>query len=144
MFRKFLWPGFKPFLKDLYNRDCNCGGTALSIITGIRTKEIHKIHPSNDDWTVRFMLNFLKKRGYDVLELNYDNFGKRRGWKKVFSKYHLILAVLFVNKKEATWVIIYKNKIYHVGNPFKGMDTGTILLNFPIEDYYLIKPKKCK
>lgn len=139
--KKYRVKGFKPYTKEINSGLCSCGAHAACVITKVSLKDIHKLHPDNTDWNLEWMEAFLNINGYRLVEVsNFIN--KRQSWERIFFRSNIILLVLGITKKEASWAVCYGGKIYHAQNAFGKMEMGDILLNFPIEIMFLVQKFK--
>lgn len=139
MYQKLKSPGFKPYLKEIEDDSVSCGGLAVNVVTGISLDYIKDLHPSNDDWSEEWVLSFLNLAGYYAIKVPDEPRKYRKKWKSFLTPTHLLLAVLLVDEKESTWAVIYKDKVYHGQNLFKGLSSGEVLLNCPVQELWILK-----
>ena len=137
----YISPYFIPPKKELEfdeNINGSCGTYALHVLTKIPFKTLEKeFKRSNQCWTDKRMLRFLRERGYTVIPLTLGNtcaFSPIKK-KKITSK-HVILCSQHFCKTEGTWTVLYENIEYHSGEfiYFLAIDQ----FNTPIDTAYVI------
>jgi hypothetical protein len=138
MYEKLKFPGFKPYLKEIDDDSCSCGGHVCSVISHISLDYIKDLHPLNDDWSEEWVLSFLALAGYESFKVPDELRKYRKKWKPFLCRKHLLLAVLMVDEKESTWAVIYKDKVHHGKNLFKGLSAGDVILNCPVQHIWII------
>lgn len=124
-------------LWDSYNfNKSGCGATALGLITG---QNPHSIKTKNGHFSDRFMVNFLRDRNFSVYEVNKANLSNKKIWSHSLLDNHLILFSILTQKKEATWMVMFNNIIYH---NFEQRKANYIdFLNFPMDSLYVLYKK---
>lgn len=128
-----LWDSY------LYGK-AGCGATALGLITGISPLEIAKKRNSNH-YSDRFMIEFLRKNGVSVYEVNKANLSNKSVWKHSIRDDHILLYSALIQRKEASWFVGGLNGvIFHNGEIMKASYLD--FLNFPIESLFVLYSKK--
>ena len=112
-FSKFKVIKFIPHLFRESYESYGCGATALATITGVHPVQICLKSPSVADWKDEFMANFLKKRGYLVVQLTKCNLTYKRAFEEIIGVNHVLLVSQLIKKNEASWSVIYKDYIFH-------------------------------
>lgn len=144
-YKKFRFPSFKPYLKEIDREDISCGGHLVSVITKVPVDLVQNLHPCNEDWSDEWVETFLLLCGYKMIEVTSEFVDKRKGFKKVFYSDHLLIHLLDIDRNECTWCCSYKHKIHHGQDLFGGMNMGEVFLNAPIQKTWICIPiKKCK
>ena len=141
---KYQTTKFKPKLKDiLYSSKGTCGVSALAYLTGLTQRTIDKSTPKKGWWSDKNMIQFLRKRGFDVIEVtperNYQNresFSFTNFYKNSINHLNVILASQHTSRSEGTWSVIHDNRYYH------GLEvevfTGYELMANPIWTSYVV------
>lgn len=137
--KKYRIKKFKPDTREINSALCTCGGHALKIITKIDLKYIHDLHPDNTNWDLKWMRSFLKLAGFNLIEVLPDFINERKHWERVFFRTHVFMLVLGITKKESTWAVYHKGKVYHAQNAFGKMEASDIFINYPIERTFLVQ-----
>jgi hypothetical protein len=109
-----------------------CGAVTLACLTGIPPERIAAKN-RGPHYSDRFMLRFLKRRGFRVMKLSPIRMTSARN--KVRSE-HVILVSQLLYDYTATWGVIFDSLFFH---NFKSYDLSTLaLLNKPIISAYLV------
>lgn len=125
-----MWDTYK------FNK-AGCGATALGLITG---KNPFFFKSKKSHYSDRFMVKSLRKEGFSVYEVNKANLSNREEWKYSLADNHLILFSSLLKKKEASWMVMFNNNIYH---NFERTTASYIdFVNFPIDSMYVIFKKE--
>ena len=123
---------FKPrIVGKHYDPKGSCGVYALGYLTGINLATIDRATPKKGWWGDEDMLRFLKKHGYQYLELNADSLHARkatngtyvdeRGTLKAYPSYYerhpnhlnVMLISQHTMNEEGSWAVTYNNRYYH-------------------------------
>lgn len=141
-FEKLTVKRFPVHLFDsyLYGK-AGCGATALGLITGISPLEI-AAKRNNVHYSDRFMVEFLRKHGISVFEVNCANISNRKTWSHCIRDDHVLLYSSLIQKKEATWFVSYgiNGNIFHNGEILRASYLDFI--NFPIISMFVLHRKE--
>lgn len=109
-----------------------CGATALALITGVPPEKIAAKHRGRH-YSDRFMVRFLRRRGFRLLRLTPLQISTART--KVGSE-HVILISQLLRDYDATWGVIFDDIFYHNFTAYNLSALGS--LNKPILSAYLV------
>lgn len=138
IYKKYRFKGFKPYLKDIYNKKVSCGGHLCCIITGIPIKYIQTLHPDDSKgWCEEWVITFLNLAGYSLIEVPEFFEDKRKGFERIFYPDHLMVYLLGIDAKEMTWACSYKGRIFHGQDLFRGLNGCDVFTNCPIEKMWV-------
>ncbi len=103
----------KKFPLHLFNKEdfqlSGCGPNALALITGVDPKTVKgKDHASD-----RFMVNFLRRKGFSVYQITKANLTNTKIVSYPVTDQHVVLYSSLVRKKEATWGVLYSGFVFH-------------------------------
>lgn len=134
-FKDFYVHTFSPHLTVTpYSSLYGCGATSLSLLVG----ELPHKCSFRKTWDDKFMINYLKKHHWKTAKLTKHNICNRETILGPIAKNHIILLSCLFRKKEASWLVLYNNWIFH---NFEIVElTSYEFLNLPILTAYLIKP----
>ncbi len=134
-FSKFHVFKFRPSLyASPYNSLYGCGGAALALLSDTDPLTI----PSQPTWPDSYMINFLKKKGFQVQKLTKYNIANRPGVTNPLTKNHLLLISMMFRRREASWVVYFDRMLYH---NFEITELQPLdFINLPIVSAYMLKP----
>jgi len=133
-FADYTTCSFNPHLfSEAARAGAGCGPSTLALLTGEPPKLIAAENHWQPHTSARFMRNFLRARGYGVLEITRDNILSSRT--KIYSFHVVLLAQLFRNG-EGTWSVLHNGVLYHNCEGYT-MDSLS-LLNKPIVCAFLV------
>lgn len=127
-----LWDSY------LYGKT-GCGATALGLITGINPSEIATARGKNH-YSDRFMVDFLRKCGISVYQVNKANLTNQKKWNYKLKDNNVILYSSLIQKKEATWFVSAFSNVYHNCEITKASYLD--FLNFPIDSFFVLYRKE--
>ena len=82
------------------------------------------------------MVGFLRRHKFSVLEITRRNVTNSDNIERPIGKHHVVLAKLKFVIGEASWVVIFQDKVYH---NFEIVPlTGYELINHPILSAYVV------
>ena len=122
----------------LYGK-AGCGATALGLITGISPLEIAKRHNSAH-YSDRFMVDFLRKHGVSVYEVNRANLSNKKTWTHSLKDNNVVLYSALIQKGEASWFTSVFQNIYHNCEVMKASYLDFV--NFPIVSMFVLYRKE--
>lgn len=131
---------FNPHLfSEALRAGAGCGPSALALLTGELPRVIAAENRSQPHTSARFVANFLRARGYGVLELTRANLVMSPI--KIRPSHVLLLAQLFrfqhiEGEYEGTWSVLHQNVCYHNGDHYT-IDSLS-LVNKPIVSALLV------
>jgi len=132
-FEPFAASFFAPHLYTGIDRArVGCGAGALALITGIPPESVDAEHVGNH-YADSFMVRFLKRRGYRVLNLSPLSIV---GAHSRISADHVVLISQLFRRYEATWGVIFGSTYYHNFDSYSL--SGLAFLNKPILSAYLV------
>jgi hypothetical protein len=109
-FRAFAVRRFTPHLfKSMVYGLAGCGATALGLLTGVSPLSIMP----HTHWSDDFMLSFLRKRKFTVVELTVRNLTTEHCFRYPIQDHHVLLIRTKVIKNEATWSVLHDEILYH-------------------------------
>mgnify|MGYP002738072834 CR=1 FL=1 len=131
--KKYLVDCFRPHLFSSYS-GFGCGANTLSLLTGIAPFNIVNPNKTNpNDWTEKFVIRFLKKRGFTVIPFTVcdaTNFSSVSGEIQEFlSDNHVLLTVQMLSKNKASWAVMHNKIWYHNFQLYS--NTAISILNSP-------------
>lgn len=119
-FRKiedFYVEKFNPFLwdKNIYNT--GCGSTLLGMLAGKSPLEIAMKNKYKEDYSFHFILSYLKKHNFKILEITLDKLSRGKTEYTAFGEKLndrcVILSCLHLTKKQASYVVCHGGILYH-------------------------------
>lgn len=114
---------------------CGCGATALALITGDNPTKIAAKN-GRRHYSDRFMVDYLRKKGISVYEVNRANLSQSKEWKHQLSDNNVILYSANTAKGEQSWFLTFNSYIYH--NFIISKASYLDLLNFPIDSCHVL------
>jgi hypothetical protein len=131
------------FYNHYKNREqwTTCGTPILAILTGLSFKYIEKQKP-NKHWTDRSITQFLKNRGFDIVELTKNNVTNVYWEQFPINERHVILLNIEMDALEASWFLLHDNILYH--NLYKMSFNSYFFLNKPIQSAFILNHGKWK
>lgn len=146
--QKFPWEkykvyNFKPY-DDSLDDKCrgSCGTHALACLTGLKPKTVDKHLPERyDHWSDRRMVQFLRKRGFEVhtLSVNMITSGYTPG-ENTLSQYHVVLLGQECFRDEGTWTVVWNGWCHHSGDHDE-LDNYEFLISPIVSAYMVWHPK---
>jgi len=116
-----------------------CGANTLSLLTGAEPWKVPvacKKQP--DHWPDKFMVDFLKLRGFKVARVSKCSVTNLNSdcIENPISDNHVVMMSQLFKKKEASWVVVHNRFLYH---NFEIQRTdGLDCLNHPVLSAYLV------
>lgn len=134
------------FTPSIYSKDLfslyGCGSLAAAFICGDKPQDILKANRNRPHFSEKFMVNYLKKKKYKVVPL-FKNVYKNKKFDQFVERikpYHVILASIRLDERNASWVVINNSLIWHNMTAIKLKELDTF--NYPIIDCYVVFHKK--
>ena len=125
----------KRFIPYVYSFDPGngCGAATLALLTGHPPEKFKE----RDDWTSRYMLSFLRKNGFKIVQLTKRNVTNFWFPREPIDNGHVVLMSIKLMQYEASWVVLFNERMYHNFSITKVK--AYELLNHPILEAFLIK-----
>ena len=141
-FKKLQVSKFPITLWDGLNYEhCGCGATALGLITGVNPRKIAEKN-GRRHYSDRFMVEFLRKHGISVYEVNRANLSRSKEWRHQILDNNVILYSCNTTKGEGSHFVTYNGYIYHNFQVAKANYLD--FLNFPIISCFCLYKKSWK
>lgn len=118
---------------------CGCGATALGLITGVSPSKIAEKN-GRRHYSDRFMVDYLRKKGVSVYEVNRANLTRSKQWEHQLSDNNVVLYSAHTAKGEQSWFLTFNSYIYH--NFIISKASHLDLLSFPIDSMFILFSKK--
>ena len=133
-FGNYTTSRFNPFIfTDPDETDVGCGPSALALLTGIKPTVIAAQKRTGQHTSDRFMVRFLRARGFRVLKLTKCNLSASR--LKLGFRHVILLSQLF-REGEATWGLLVAGTYIH---NFEVYSMGSLsLLTKPVVSAYVV------
>ncbi|MEK6881024.1 MAG: hypothetical protein AABY22_15505 [Nanoarchaeota archaeon] len=130
------------FTPSIYSKDIfslyGCGSLATAFICGDNPSKILKANRNRSHFSEKFIVNYLKKKNYQVIPLlkNVYKNKKFETFTERVKDYHVILASIRLDERQASWIVINNGLIWHnmEASKLKELDA----FNFPIIDCYIV------
>lgn len=133
-FAPFATCSFNPYLfSEAVRSGVGCGPSTLALLTGELPRTIAAENHNRPHTSARFMVKFLRARGYSVFELTRWHIVSSRT--KIGPNHIVLLAQVF-RRLEGTWNVLHNGICYH-NNDMYTLDNLS-LLNKPIETAFLV------
>lgn len=118
------------FIPHIFTNTCNgCGANALALLTG----ELPESFPNKASWSTRFMLSFLRDRGFATQKITKNAVSQR--FNPIANRHVLLILMRFISN-EASWIVLNQDIVFH---NFEITKLKTYeFLNHPIMDAYLL------
>ncbi len=125
---------FNPFLFSAdWRARQGCGASALALLTGVLPERIAREN-GDPHYSDRFMLRFLRNRGFMATELTLCRISASTS---SIGRNHVVLLSQLFRPCEATWGVIFNATTYF--HNFEWYDVGALsLLNKPVMSAYLV------
>ena len=134
------------FVPHLYNsalvQNVGCGASAISLLTGINPYKTLQLFKGYSHFPDSLMVRALEMNKVKVLKLTQSNLTNNTIPTYNIEKNHVVLLSCLMMKKEATWVVLWNNFLFH--NFEVSQISRLEFLNFPILSAYLLKKKEWK
>ena len=106
----FKFPNVNPF--------AHCGGCGASALRnlGCDPFEVRLLHGSSRKFSDKFMVNFLRKKGYKVIPITQclvSNTPNIRPSDNIIRHSHVVLMCQLYHKNEASWTVAYQGELMH-------------------------------
>lgn len=117
---------------------CGCGATALALITGKNPLDIADKN-GRRHYSDRFMVDFLRKHGVSVFEVNRANLTRSKKWEHQLGDNNVVLYSAHTAKGESSYFVTFCGYLYHNFSISKANYLD--FLNFPIDSCYVLFKK---
>lgn len=109
-----------------------CGASALALLTGVPPARIARENGSRH-YSDRFMLCFLRERGFRTLRLTHDVLARAQ---PKLEESHVLLLSQQLTTEEGTWGILHRDVYYHNFQIY--YITSLSLINKPLLSAYVL------
>jgi hypothetical protein len=124
------------FFSDSLYRLAGCAYSAISILTGENPELLRKHYKDASGMPPNVMLKHLKKLKFTIKEIDKNFLYKLIQEGKYVTDSHVILASVRMNKKEASWVVLYGGNMWH---NFVPLSTSYVTsMSYPMEHGYVL------
>lgn len=128
------------FWDSLTYGKAGCGATALGLLTG---NDPFEIRGQRKHFSDRFMVDYLRKNGFSVYEVNRANLSNKKEWGHSIQDNNLLLFSMLIQKKECSWMVMYGDSM--LVHNFQVMKANYLdFLNFPVDSMYVLFKKGWK
>ncbi len=86
-----------------------CGPNTLALLTGVNPSGIKGKNHASD----RFMVDFLRKHGWSVYEVNKANLTRSKKIEFPITDQHILLVSILMRRAEASWAVINNSLMFH-------------------------------
>ena len=117
-----------------------CGPCALSLLTGIPVSIISKQNRFLSSTSDAFVVNFLRRNGFSVLELDAAKITNFEQITNKFTERNVFLVSQLFSRQQGSWAVIMGE--YHIHNYSIEILSSKEFLERPVLTAYLIKAKK--
>lgn len=132
------------FFSDPLAKLAGCAYSAISLLTGENPEILRKRYNDEAGMPPKTMRRHLKNLKFTITEINKTYLYKLMQEGKYVTDAHVILASVRMNKKEASWVVLYGGYMWHNFVPLS--TTYSTSMSYPMEYAYMLylpEWKKC-
>jgi hypothetical protein len=132
-FSKYAASCFNPYLYTGYVRTLvGCGASALALLTGVPPEDI-AAHKRGAHYSDAFMVRFLRRHGFHLLQLTQCNVSASRF--RIGADHVLLVSQLY-QRNIGTWIVMHGDQCYHNFDVY-ALDRFSFI-NKPLLSAYLV------